>query len=98
MDSRRAKSSGRAGNPDARGDRGAHGRDPDTSREGGAQGIEKENPMVKRMQAKNAAKHAPRYAPGENVRVAARRAIGHCRTPWYLRGKSGVIASVHGIF
>jgi nitrile hydratase len=32
------------------------------------------------------------------VRVADRTALGHCRTPWYLRGKTGVIASVHGTF
>ena len=25
-------------------------------------------------------------------------ALGHCRTPWYLRGKTGVVAAVHGTF
>ena len=39
-----------------------------------------------------------RFAPGDMVRVAGRDALGHCRTPWYLRGKTGVIASVHGTF
>ncbi len=39
-----------------------------------------------------------RFAPGDSVRVAARDALGHCRTPWYLRGKTGVIASIHGTF
>jgi nitrile hydratase subunit beta len=39
-----------------------------------------------------------RFAPGEPVRVATRPALGHCRTPWYLRGKDGVIAEVHGSF
>lgn len=39
-----------------------------------------------------------RFACGDRVRVADRDALGHCRTPWYLRGKTGVIASVHGIF
>ena len=39
-----------------------------------------------------------RFAPGDKVRVAARNALGHCRTPWYLRGKRGVVASIHGTF
>jgi hypothetical protein len=41
---------------------------------------------------------AGRFAPGDKVRVAGRDALGHCRTPWYLRGKVGVIASIHGTF
>lgn len=41
---------------------------------------------------------APRFRPGEPVRVDDRLALGHCRTPWYLRGKTGVIASVQGRF
>ena len=32
------------------------------------------------------------------MRVAARPSLGHCRTPWYLRGKTGVVAEVHGPF
>jgi nitrile hydratase subunit beta len=47
---------------------------------------------------KAAAASASRFAPGDRVRVAARAAVGHCRTPWYLRGKTGVIAEVHGTF
>ena len=39
-----------------------------------------------------------RFSPGEAVRVAERPALGHCRTPWYLRGKTGVVASVQGTF
>ena len=39
-----------------------------------------------------------RFAPGDKVRVSERDALGHCRTPWYLRGKKGVIASIHGTF
>ena len=39
-----------------------------------------------------------RFAPGDTVRVSDRTALGHCRTPWYLRGRAGVIASVHGTF
>jgi nitrile hydratase len=38
------------------------------------------------------------FSPGEQVRVAARPVLGHCRTPFYLRGKRGVIAGVHGRF
>lgn len=41
---------------------------------------------------------AGRFAPGDKVRVAERDALGHCRTPWYLRGKTGVIAAIHGTF
>ncbi len=41
---------------------------------------------------------AGRFIPGDKVRVAGRGALGHCRTPWYLRGKKGVIASIHGAF
>ena len=44
------------------------------------------------------ARGAARFAPGDAVRVAGRDALGHCRTPWYLRGKIGIIASVHGSF
>ncbi len=50
--------------------------------------------------AKRAAKvgGTPRFVPGDKVRVADRPAVGHCRTPWYLRGKRGEIASIHGAF
>ena len=41
---------------------------------------------------------ALRFAPGERVQVAARPVLGHCRTPWYVRGKSGVVIAVHGRF
>ena len=49
---------------------------------------------------KSRAAQAPggRFVPGDKVRVASRAIVGHCRTPWYLRGKSGVIASVQGSF
>src|SRR5262245_25311306 len=45
-----------------------------------------------------AAKIAPRFGQGESVRVAGREALGHCRTPWYLRGRSGVVVAVQGMF
>jgi nitrile hydratase subunit beta len=38
------------------------------------------------------------FAPGDRVRIAARPVLGHCRTPWYLRGRAGVVAEVHGAF
>ena len=41
---------------------------------------------------------ASRFAPGDRVRVDARPVVGHCRTPWYLRGKAGVVAEVQGTF
>lgn len=41
---------------------------------------------------------SPRFAPGDKVLVADRPAVGHCRTPWYLRGKRGEVASIHGTF
>ena len=41
---------------------------------------------------------AGRYAPGQAVRIAVRPALGHCRTPWYLRGKTGIVASVQGTY
>lgn len=53
--------------------------------------------MVNRSTGK-AAVPAQRFKPGAVVRVAGREALGHCRTPWYLRGKKGVVASVHGTF
>lgn len=31
------------------------------------------------------------YAVGETVRLAAMNPPGHVRTPWYLRGRTGVI-------
>ena len=39
-----------------------------------------------------------RFKAGDRVRVDDRAALGHCRSPWYLRGKSGVIAEVLGRF
>ena len=40
----------------------------------------------------------PLFKRGQAVRVDARKAVGHCRTPWYLRDKTGVIAEVHGAY
>lgn len=38
------------------------------------------------------------FKAGDPVRIAARGIAGHCRTPFFLRGKSGVIAEVLGRF
>jgi len=42
--------------------------------------------------------HAPRYAPGERVHVLRVDVPGHIRTPWYVRGRTGVIDRVVGAF
>ena len=39
-----------------------------------------------------------RFAVGERVRVDDRTPPGHIRTPWYIRGKSGVVAAMVGAF
>ncbi len=58
-------------------------------REGRAQDLQGEDPVVKaRAKAGHNAPPAGRFAPGDEVRVAERAALGHCRTPWYLRGKT----------
>lgn len=41
-------------------------------------------------------KRGPRFSPGDCVRVADRSVAGHCRTPFYLRGKRGKIVSLAG--
>jgi nitrile hydratase subunit beta len=49
------------------------------------------------MSAVEAQFHA-RYAVGDAVTISACEAIGHCRTPWYVRGKSGIVVEIHGKF
>ncbi|MSO77236.1 MAG: nitrile hydratase subunit beta [Alphaproteobacteria bacterium] len=39
-----------------------------------------------------------RFKPGDRVRVDTRIPTGHCRTPFYLRGKVGTVVLVHGAF
>jgi nitrile hydratase subunit beta len=43
-----------------------------------------------------AAAAAPRFRPGERVRVRRMRPAGHTRCPRYVRGACGVIERVHG--
>jgi nitrile hydratase subunit beta len=50
------------------------------------------------MTAAHSLRTKPAFQPGDAVRVDARASLGHCRTPWYLRGKPGVIAEVQGQF
>ena len=40
----------------------------------------------------------PRFKKGDAVHIDDRKPRGHCRTPWYLRGKIGVVASVQGVY
>jgi nitrile hydratase len=40
----------------------------------------------------------PRFAAGDRVTVRAAYPRGHVRTPYYIRGKSGVIERVLGEF
>ncbi len=39
-----------------------------------------------------------RFAPGDVVRVMDAYPTGHVRTPYYIRGKSGIIERVLGAF
>jgi nitrile hydratase len=39
-----------------------------------------------------------RFHPGDRVRVLRAAPLGHVRTPWYIRGHSGVIERLCGAF
>lgn len=54
--------------------------------------------VSKRAKGSGRPKPSPAFAPGDAVRIASRPVVGHCRTPWYLRGKTGVVAAVQGTF
>jgi nitrile hydratase len=41
---------------------------------------------------------APRFQPGDRVRVRLADPPGHVRTPYYCRGKTGVIERICGAF
>jgi nitrile hydratase len=41
---------------------------------------------------------APRFSLGQRVRVRSSAPLGHVRTPWYCRGKAGVIERYCGVF
>jgi nitrile hydratase subunit beta len=38
------------------------------------------------------------YAPGDRVRVRVASPPGHVRTPWYCRGRHGVVERICGAF
>jgi nitrile hydratase subunit beta len=40
----------------------------------------------------------PHFQAGDHVRVRWAEPIGHVRTPWYIRGHSGVIERLCGAF
>lgn len=40
----------------------------------------------------------PRYRPGMKVRVNVQPPEAHCRTPYYLRGKTGTVTEIAGIY
>lgn len=39
-----------------------------------------------------------RFAPGDAVRVRPGPPEAHCRTPFYLRGRPGVVAEIAGVY
>ena len=41
---------------------------------------------------------APRFRPGDPVRVRFAAPPGHIRTPWYIRGRAGVVERLCGSF
>ena len=40
----------------------------------------------------------PRFRPGDRVAVRVAYPLGHVRTPYYIRGKSGVVERLCGVF
>ncbi|MEO1330845.1 MAG: SH3-like domain-containing protein [Pseudomonadota bacterium] len=40
----------------------------------------------------------PRFSMGSKVRVRSGAPLGHVRTPWYIRGKVGVVERIAGHF
>jgi nitrile hydratase len=50
------------------------------------------------MSAPSPVSAAQRYRPGERVRVRRAYPPGHVRTPWYIRGHTGIVERVCGAF
>ena len=42
--------------------------------------------------------HAPRFRPGDRVAVRAAYPPGHVRRPFYVRGMSGVVERLCGVY
>jgi hypothetical protein len=40
----------------------------------------------------------PRFQPGDRVAVRAAYPLGHIRTPYYIRGKSGFVERLCGVY
>ena len=40
----------------------------------------------------------PRFRPGDRVRVRFADPPGHIRTPWYIRGRAGVVERLCGTY
>lgn len=40
----------------------------------------------------------PKFKAGDRVRVCDRRPIGHCRAPWFVRGKPGIVVEALGCY
>jgi nitrile hydratase len=56
--------------------------------------------MARGAQAQGAAvgQVAARFNPGDRVRVREMFPLGHVRTPWYIRGCSGVVERLCGAY
>ncbi len=39
---------------------------------------------------------ARKFEIGDKVRIDTREAVGHCRTPWFLRGHTGTVVGLQG--
>lgn len=39
-----------------------------------------------------------RFDVGDTVVIADFDVVGHCRTPWYVRGKTGTVVEIQGVF
>ncbi len=64
-----------------------------------AKAMSGQQPVAERHGATGApAQAAAHFHPGDKVRVIAADPPGHIRTPWYCRGKHGVIAELCGSF
>ena len=40
----------------------------------------------------------PAFQPGDKVKVRQGYPPGHCRTPWYCRGRAGIVERICGEF
>lgn len=45
-----------------------------------------------------AASQSARFRIGDAVTIADIAAVGHCRTPFYVRGKTGTVVEIQGVF